>query len=168
MGPNGMMMRSSMGALQGHPGMGPGTRPMGSNQHGMSPGHPSQGPGQQHRMPGPPGGPPQPQQNMSMPSGHGSPMSQVPPSPHGMVPQSPLSQPQHMAPSPMSHPHMSPHPNMSPHPSHTPQHNTPTHQPGSREDFSLDFLDNIPSSKSQTPLTTTSAPNDQELLNLFT
>merc|ERR1719334_1468864 len=105
------------------------------NQQGMSPGHPSQHnmPPGQHKMP--------PGQHMNM--NHNSPLNTVPPSPH-MVPQSPLSQ-QPMAPSPMSHPHMSPHPNMSP------ATNTPTHQPSSREDFNLDFLETIspPTSKSQ-------------------
>merc|ERR1719203_2096592 len=162
-----VMSQPNHGMSRGHssqhqvPGGGPGQQRMPG--HGMSPGHPSQhqvpgGPGQQ-RMPGPPASQQQgQQQTMNMHAN--SPLNTVPQSPH-MVPQSPLSQ-QHMAPSPMSHPHMSPHPNMSPHPSHTPQHsNTPTHQPSSRDDINLDFLENIspPNAKSQTPLTTT--PNDQ-------
>merc|ERR1719281_1514979 len=104
--------------------------------------------GQQQQQPPPQGQ----QQNMNM-HAH-SPLNTVPQSPH-MVPQSPMSQ-QAMAPSPMSHSHMSPHPNMSP------ATNTPTHQPSSREDFNLDFLENIspPTTKSQTPLSGTTAPND--------
>merc|ERR1719228_1636606 len=160
--------------------------PPGQQMHGMPPGHPGQHnlpPGQhkmppgQHNMPSgqhsmPPGqhGSQHPSQSgQHLPSGsqhnmnHNSPLNTVPQSPHGMVPQSPLSQ-QPMAPSPMSHSHMSPHPNMSP------ATNTPTHQPSSREDFNLDFLENIspPTTKSQTPMPTNTAPNDQELLNLFT
>merc|ERR1712130_594378 len=106
----------------GHPGLHPGQHGMSpghpSSQHGMSPGHPSQHgmPPGQHKMPPgqhnmPPGQHPPPNTGQHIPPGTNnmntnSPLSTVPQSPH-MVPQSPMSG-QAMAPSPMSHSHMSP------------------------------------------------------------
>merc|ERR1719319_943114 len=158
----GMQGQSGHPGMQGQPPGRPGGHPGQSGHPG--PGHPGQsghpGPGHpgmqqsgqsQYGMSGMgPGGMPSNHPNMN----HNSPMTTSLPHSPRMVPQSPL------APSPMSH--HSPHPHLSP------ATRTPTHQSAGKDDFNLDFLENIspPTSKSQTQHSA-NAPNEQELLNLF-